>query len=185
MIFTVDEKYEKCCNLEYYYVDYKNLPKVIQPGKHVFVDDGIMTFEVLQILDSKNVKVRALNAGKLCSRKGINLPGTDVDLPALSEKDRKDLQFGVEQEVDMIFASFIRCGQDIRDIRTVLGEKGKGIKVIAKIENHQGIRNFQDILKEADGIMVARGDLGIEIPMYVLFISIPSLPPSLPSFLKD
>ncbi|KAJ1651440.1 Pyruvate kinase [Dispira simplex] len=170
MIFSMDEKYAECGNADIIYVDYKNLPNVIEKEKIIYVDDGIMSFEVLETL-SDSVRVRALNNGKLSSRKGVNLPKTDVDLPALSAKDKKDLQFGVEQGVDMVFASFIRTGQDVRDIRTVLGEEGKHIKVICKIENYQGVANFDEILAEADGIMVARGDLGIEIPPESVFVA--------------
>lgn len=138
------------------YIDYKNLPNVIEVNKMIYVDDGILSLQVLEIL-SEGVKVKALNGGKLCSRKGVNLPGTAVDLPALSEKDKEDLKFGVENKVDVIFASFIRRAQDVKDIRKVLGEEGKYIKIISKIENHQGVDNFDEILKETDGIMVARG----------------------------
>ncbi|KAK9685898.1 Pyruvate kinase [Basidiobolus ranarum] len=170
MLITTDDKYQEKCNGERMYVDYKNLPKVIEKGKIIYVDDGILSFEVLEV-GNVDVKVRALNNGKICSRKGVNLPKTDVDLPALSEKDKSDLRFGVEQGVDMIFASFIRSAQDVRDIRSVLGEKGKHIKIIVKIENYQGVYNFPEILKETDGVMVARGDLGIEIPCERVFIA--------------
>ncbi|KAL1919776.1 uncharacterized protein VTP21DRAFT_1707 [Calcarisporiella thermophila] len=170
LTFTVDDKYREQCSASTVYIDYKNLPKVIQKGKKIYVDDGVLTFEAIDVA-SDSVRVIARNNGKLSSRKGVNLPGTNVDLAALSEKDKADLRFGVEQGVDMIFASFIRCAQDIRDIRTVLGEEGKHIMVIAKIENHQGVDNFDEILEETDGVMVARGDLGIEIPSSRVFIA--------------
>lgn len=152
-------------------MDYKNITKVIEKGRVVYVDDGVLSFEVLDIPDSKTVRVRCLNNGKISSRKGVNLPKTDVDLPALSDKDKADLRFGVKNNVDMVFASFIRRGSDITAIREVLGEDGKQIQIIAKIENQQGVNNFDEILKETDGVMVARGDLGIEIPPAQVFVA--------------
>lgn len=170
MIFTTDDAYKLKCNDEIMYIDYKNITKVISPGKIIYVDDGVLSFEVLQVADDQTLRVRSINAGKICSHKGVNLPGTDVDLPALSEKDIADIQFGIKNKVHMIFASFIRSGDDIRHIRKVLGEKGKDIQIIAKIENQQGVNNFDDILEATDGVMVARGDLGIEIPAPQVFV---------------
>ena len=131
---------------------------------------GILSLSVLAI-EGKNIKVRAVNSGTLSSRKGVNLPSTPVDLPALSEKDKQDLRFGLKNNVDMIFASFIRRAQDVTDIREVLGPDGASIKIIVKIENEQGVKNFDEILKAADGVMVARGDLGIEIPASQVFVA--------------
>jgi pyruvate kinase len=166
---TTDEAYATACDTENMYVDYKNITKVIQPGRIIYVDDGVLAFDVLEITDDKTIKARARNNGFICSKKGVNLPNTDVDLPALSEKDKADLKFGVKNKVDMVFASFIRRAQDIKDIRAVLGEEGKQIQIIAKIENRQGLNNFKEILAETDGVMVARGDLGIEIPAAEVF----------------
>lgn len=155
-ILSTDEQYKENCDDKVMYIDYKNLPQVIQVDKLVYVDDGILSLQVKEVLPD-GVRVVALNNGTLSSRKGVNLPGTDVDLPALSEKDKADLRFGVQNKVDMIFASFIRRGQDIKDIRQVLGDEGKAIKIIAKIENHQGVANFDEILEQTDGVMIARG----------------------------
>ncbi|KAG0299392.1 Pyruvate kinase [Dissophora globulifera] len=170
MIFSTDSKYAECCTAEVMYIDYKNLCKVIVPDKIIYVDDGVLSFKVLEVEDD-HVKVQAINNGKLCSRKGVNLPKTEVDLPALSEKDIQDLKFGVKNNVDIVFASFIRRADDIREIRKVLGEEGKHIRIICKIENHQGVKNFDEILEVTDGVMVARGDLGIEIPCTQVFIA--------------
>lgn len=169
MNFTTDEAYAKSCDTTNMYVDYANITKVIEPGRTIFVDDGVLAFDVLEIVDDKTIRVKARNNGFISSKKGVNLPNTDVDLPALSEKDKNDLRFGVKNGVDMIFASFIRRAQDISDIRQVLGEEGKNIQIIAKIENRQGLNNFAEILEATDGVMVARGDLGIEIPAAEVF----------------
>ncbi|SPO19800.1 probable pyruvate kinase [Ustilago trichophora] len=168
---TTDDAYAEKCSLEYLYIDYKNLANKVEVGRTIFIDDGILSLQVLNIESDKLVKVRAVNNGVLSSKKGVNLPMTEVDLPAISDKDRKDIEFAVEQDLDMIFASFIRRGSDVRTIREILGEKGAHIKIISKVENHQGVQNFDEILKESDGIMVARGDLGIEIPAPQVFMA--------------
>jgi len=168
---TTDDQYAKSSDNKNMYVDYKNITKVIAPGRTIYVDDGVLAFEVLSITDHQTLRCRTINNGKISSKKGVNLPGTDVDLPALSEKDKADLQFGVKNGVDMIFASFIRRKEDILHIRDVLGPEGHDIQIIAKIENQQGVNNFDAILDVTDGVMVARGDLGIEIPPAQVFVA--------------
>ncbi|CRZ88017.1 pyruvate kinase [Vibrio cholerae] len=133
-------------------------------GNRILVDDGLIEMEVLATTDTE-VKCKVLNNGALGENKGVNLPGVSVNLPALSEKDKNDLKFGCEQGVDFVAASFIRKGSDVKEIREVLASHGgQNIQIISKIENQEGLDNFDEILELSDGIMVARGDLGVEIP---------------------
>ena len=146
-------------------VTYKELYKDVKPGVTILIDDGKIELEVIRI-DGKDVVCKVMNGGELGNRKSINIPGTHINLPALKEKDIKDLISGCEHDFDYIAASFIRCKEDVLAIREVLDNNGgKGIKIISKIESQEGIDNFDSILEVTDGIMVARGDMGVEIPM--------------------
>lgn len=170
VIVTTNKEYAEKCSSEIIYVDYKSLPTSMSVGKLIYVDDGLISLEVTEI-GSDFVKATVKNSAKLGSKKGVNLPDTRVDLPAISDYDREALKFGVENDVDIVFASFIRKASDVMEVKDALGEKGKDIIVISKIENHEGVENFADILKVTDGVMVARGDLGIEIPPEKVFLA--------------
>ena len=143
---------------------YKSLPTSVKPGQTILVADGYLVVQVVSC-GADSVMVKAMNGYKLGERKNMNLPGVVVDLPTITEKDEDDIvNFGIPHRVDMIAASFVRKGSDIDTIRAVLGPAGRRIRIIAKIENQEGLHNFDEILAKTDGIMVARGDLGMEIP---------------------
>lgn len=145
-------------------VTYADLPKDLQRGSRVLIDDGLIELRVDSIEDT-DVHCIVINGGNVSSRKGVNLPGVKVNLPSLMEKDIADLKFGVENGFDIVAASFIRSAADVVNIRRVLEENGGGnIHIISKIENQEGVENIDSILEVSDGIMVARGDLGVEIP---------------------
>lgn len=146
-------------------VTYEGFSKDLKVGDIVLVDDGLLSMRVVKI-SGNEVECIAENSGDLGENKGINLPNVKVNLPALAEKDIQDLKFGCEQGVDFIAASFIRKADDVKAVRKVLEENGgAGIQIISKIENQEGLDNFEEILEASDGIMVARGDLGVEIPV--------------------
>jgi len=138
----------------------------VRPGDQILVDDGLISFTVRVVHADGSVECRVDNSGNIGETKGVNLPGIVVDLPAVTDKDKNDIAFGVEHNVDMIAASFIRKAEDVETIRHLPGVKEQNIVIIAKIESQEGLDNFNDILKVSEGIMVARGDLGVEIPIY-------------------
>lgn len=143
----------------------------VSVGSTIFIADGSLTCEVTSIGEDHIMTV-CKNGCKLGERKNMNLPGAEVDLPTLTEKDEEDLvEFGLKQNVDFIAASFVRKASDLTNIRDVLGPKGADIKIISKIENQEGLHNYDEILASSDGIMVARGDLGMEIPPEKVFIA--------------
>ncbi|XKM12848.1 pyruvate kinase [Orbaceae bacterium ac157xtp] len=160
-VFTTDQTI--IGNEERVAVTYPNLTKDLKVKDRILVDDGLIAFEVIDIHE-QNVICTVLNHGILGENKGINLPNTNIQLPILSDKDAQDLIWGCKQGVDFIAASFVRQKSDIETIRTLLDQNGgENIQIIAKIENQQGIDNFDEILEVANGIMIARGDLGVEI----------------------
>lgn len=145
-------------------VTYPDFAKDLKAGDTILLDDGLIELTVKSTTD-KEVKCLVNNTGELGEKKGVNLPNVSVGLPALSEKDKGDLKFGCEQGVDFVAASFIRKKEDVLEIRSLLNANGgENIQIISKIENQEGVDNFEEILEVSDGIMVARGDLGVEIP---------------------
>jgi pyruvate kinase len=145
-------------------VSYNDLPSEVEPGSCILLDDGVIELEVLSIADG-NIHCRIRRGGNLRDRKGVNVPGTTLGVPAMSPENRADLLFAVEHEMTYVAASFMRNRSDVREIRQLLQEQGASIPIIAKIESADGVHNLEEIVDEADGIMVARGDLGVEIPV--------------------
>lgn len=146
-------------------ITYASLPSEIKPGSRVLLDDGLIEIEVERI-KGNDIICRVINGGVLRNRKSINLPDTHIEMPYMNEQDRADIIFGIEQDVDYIAASFVRNSYDVLEIRKILEDHGgEDIKIIAKIENREGVNNIDEILAVADGIMVARGDMGVEIAM--------------------
>ena len=167
-------------------ITYKNLADDVKPGDHILIevekgsliliDDGLVGLEVVEIkpvakpvntkVNARDIVCKVLNDGVISNKKGVNVPNVDLTMPFISEKDYGDICFAVENDYDFIAASFVRTAEDVMEIRKILAEKGgEDIKIISKIENMQGVRNIDDIIRVSDGIMVARGDMGVEIPL--------------------
>ncbi|RSL34290.1 pyruvate kinase [Salibacterium salarium] len=145
-------------------VTYPGIADDLEPGKKILLDDGLIELEVLEV-SGKNLRTKVLNNGELKNKKGVNLPNVKVNLPGITDKDAADIKFGIEQEVDFIAASFVRRPSDVLEIREILENHGaENTEIIPKIENQEGIDNIEDIIEVSDGLMVARGDLGVEIP---------------------
>ena len=157
---------QKCVgNKERIYVSYPNLHSDVKPGNVIMIDDGKLEVRVKEIMSNNDVKVEVIMGGILSSKKGINLPDTKISLPALTEKDLVDLEFIIEQKLDWVALSFVRSVKDIVTIKSKLVDKKSMTKVIAKIEKPEALTNLREIILESDGIMVARGDLGVELPV--------------------
>lgn len=145
-------------------ITYKNLKNDISVGTTILIDDGLIEM-VVDSIEETDIICTVVNGGPISNHKGVNVPGAVLSMPYISEVDRSDIMFGCDMGFDFIAASFVRCKEDILEVRKILDEHNSHMKIIAKIENMQGIENLEDILTVSDGIMVARGDMGVEIPM--------------------
>ena len=151
---------------EKFSITYEGLIDDVQPGSRILVDDGLIGLEVTSVDKSKGeIHTKVLNTGMIKNKKGVNVPGVSVKLPGITQKDAEDIVFGIQEDVDFIAASFVRRAADVLEIRELLEKHDAGhIQIIPKIENHEGVENIEEILEVSDGLMVARGDLGVEIP---------------------
>ena len=145
------------------YINYAGLAEDVKPGDRILIDDGLIELHVREV-NGTDIVCRIENGGELGEKKGVIVPGVRVKLPALTDKDKEDIRFGVDAGFDFVAASFVRNADAIREIREILDEKGSAMQIIAKIENEEGIENIDSIIEASDGIMVARGDMGVEIP---------------------
>ena len=149
------------------HIDYDDLIGTVLAGDKITVDNGLINLEVLE-KQERVMRCRVLDGGVLKSKRHVNLPGVWVNLPAITQKDRRDIKFGISRDVDYIALSFVREATDVLQLKELLGEKIGKIKIIAKIEDQEGVNNIKEIIAEVDGVMVARGDLGIEIPIHTV-----------------
>ena len=145
-------------------VTYAELPEDVGVGNTILIDDGLMELRVDEIKDGTDVVCTVINGGMLGSRKGINVPNVKVNLPSITEKDKADIEFGLENGIDFIAASFIRNADSVKEIKAIIDAHGMDVGVISKIENIEGVENIDAIIDASDGVMIARGDLGVEIP---------------------
>ena len=146
-------------------ITYKDLVKDVQPGSRILIDDGLIALDVEEV-DDTEISCRVINGGMISNKKGVNVPDVELSMPYISEKDYEDIVFGIENDFDFIAASFVRTADDVMQIRKIFAEKNcRNVNIISKIENMQGVQNIDEIIQVSDGIMVARGDMGVEIPL--------------------
>ena len=171
---TTDDAYKHASTAETLFVTFDKMAETVEAGDSVLLDDGLISLEVLEVRGDNEVLCCVTDGGALESKRGVNLPGLTVDLPAMSDKDREDIRFGLELDIDFVAASFIRKAADVNEVRDFVDKAWKQIwhghenrpppQIISKVENAEALDNFDEILHASDGIMVARGDLGVEIP---------------------
>jgi len=175
VLLTTDDSMRNKQTADKLWISYKSLPKTVQPQNIILLDDGAIQLEVVTVLENSDIQCKVINTGTLGSKKGVNMPGLVVDLPAMSEKDKEDIRWGIVNDIDMIAASFVRKPSDVTEIRNFCAEIiGKQSAprlmplIVSKIESTEALQNFEAILDISDAIMVARGDLAVEIPMETL-----------------
>jgi len=156
---------EQIGTADHIYTNYKEFPSDVKPGERVLLDDGKIAIRILSTDGKKEVLCEIIQGGILSSKKGLNLPETKVSLPSLSKKDLNDLEFALSMNIDWIGLSFVRTAEDVRVLKGIIAENGKHAKVVAKIEKPEALEVIDDIIRETDAVMVARGDLGVEIPI--------------------
>lgn len=161
--FTLTSREVKGTN-EFVSITYKELPRDCKSGMTILIDDGLIELSVESVTET-DIICKVINGGPVSDKKGVNVPGAELSMPYLSEQDKSDIVFGCEQGFDFIAASFVRTKEDVLAIRDILNTKNSPMKIIAKIESTQGIKHLDEILEAADGIMVARGDMGVEVPL--------------------
>lgn len=149
---------------ERFSINYERLPKDVKPGERLLLDDGKLTLEVVKSNGKDEIQAKVILGGTLSSRKGVNFPNTKISMPSLTEKDRSDLDFALLHEVDWVALSFVRSAEDMRELKDIIKKQKKHTKVIAKIEKPEALEQIDAIIEESNGLMVARGDLGVEIP---------------------
>jgi pyruvate kinase len=162
IIITTEEQIGTATHI---YTNYKEFPSDVKPGERVLLDDGKIAIRILSTDGKKEVLCEIIQGGILSSKKGLNLPETKVSLPSLSKKDLNDLEFALSMNIDWIGLSFVRTAEDVRVLKGIIAENGKHAKVVAKIEKPEALEVIDDIIRETDAVMVARGDLGVEIPI--------------------
>lgn len=165
---TINETFRDKGSSDSVFINYQNIVNILKKGSTIFIDDGLIELKVEDTLGD-TLLCSIICGGFLGSNKSVNYPNLENTLPLVTEKDKEDLLFGVKHKVDFIFASLIRNGEALDEIREILGENGKGIKIIAKIGNIQGLENLEKIVEKADGIMVSRGNLGVDLPLESIF----------------
>lgn len=167
---TTDPQYMYCSSSEILYIDYENFPKFVFPGCQIYVDMGLILLKCKSVFGA-SIHCFIEMGGKLKSYKEVNIPGVQIDLPAITEKDKDDIRFAVEQNVDILCISFVRSADIVNLVKTLLGEKGKNIKLVSKIECSECLYNLDEIIQVSDAVLVARGDLGVQIPLEKVFVA--------------